>query len=329
VTVGVATLFRWNYSTDPAKFNLQSAAIIAADRMITAGDIQYEPFQSKLAAINHKTIVLVAGDYAIHSHAVKKTMETVDAAASPYQIAQFYGHQIQLLRRQEAEAVYLAPLGLNTDTFLAQQRELSEAFVTTITEQMQRHRAPEVEALVIGSSEGLTGIPYVQLYHIDTNGIVSCCDDVGFAAIGSGAWHAKSNLMQNGYTNGANYATALTAIYAAKKAADIAPGVGKDTDLYLVFKDGFVIVPNEAAATLAEIYETDVKQKQAQRSNAVALLQAFLNKPEAPQLDLRDEHKKSAEIIPGTDAQTNAEPAKPSAETALRNEARPTGQILN
>jgi len=297
--------------------------------MITAGDIQYEPYQSKLAAINQKTVVMIAGDYAIHSQAVKKTMQMADAAAPPERVAHIYGQQIQILKRQEAEAIYLAPLGLNIDTFMAQQKELSEYFVTTITEQLQRHRAPDVEALVIGSSVGFAGIPYVQLYHVDTNGIVSCCDDVGFAAIGSGAWHAKSNLMQNGYTNGANYATALTAIYAAKKAADIAPGVGTDTDLYLVFKDGFVPVPQETAAEMAEIYENDVRQKRVLRSTAIAQLQECLNKPAVPQLDLRDEHKKSAEIIPGTDAQTNEGSAKPSAETALRNEARPTGQSIN
>jgi hypothetical protein len=73
---------------------------------------------------------------------------------------------------------------------------------------------------------------------VDTGGSVNCCDDVGFAAIGIGAWHAKSRLMQGGYINNMFFAPALAVLYAAKKAAEIAPGVGRATDIQIVLREG-------------------------------------------------------------------------------------------
>ena len=46
------------------------------------------------------------------------------------------------------------------------------------------------------------------------------------------------SLMFAGYTNTTPFAPALCFAFGAKKAAEMAPGVGKDTDITLVFKSG-------------------------------------------------------------------------------------------
>jgi len=213
MTVCITTLFQWNYgsrhSARPAP-----AALVVTDRMITAGDVQYEPQQTKTAQITPHTLLVIAGDYSLHSQALKATFVNFreDRTASPEDIARFYARKIQEIKTREAEDLYLAPLGLNTDTFLAQQKEMAPHLASHLTEQMQSYRGEEVDALVIGSSGD-----YVQLYGIDSKGIISCFDDVGFAAIGSGAWHAKSRLMQAGYTNQTVFARAAALTFAAKK----------------------------------------------------------------------------------------------------------------
>jgi hypothetical protein len=80
-------------------------------------------------------------------------------------------------------------------------------------------------------------------------------NDVGFGAIGMGAWHAKSRLMQNGYVNTVVYAQALSAAYAAKKSAEIAPGVGKHTDMHLVLKEGINPIMPDYFDKLESLYE--------------------------------------------------------------------------
>ena len=70
MTVCVATLFYWNYGTLIAP-KPGIAAITASDQMITAYDVQYEPMQQKVAYITPKVLLLVAGDYATHSEAIR------------------------------------------------------------------------------------------------------------------------------------------------------------------------------------------------------------------------------------------------------------------
>lgn len=199
MTVCIAAGFLWNYGKlGPPRYG--RAAIVATDRMITAGDVKYEPMQRKRAEIFPGISILIAGDYAYHSAAIAATYTQAGKNASPENIATIYGQALQVVKRKEAEDLYLAPLGLNTDTFIAQQREMSDSFVATLREQMQNHRSEDVGAIVIG------GQTYgenraVRIFEVNTQGIVSCHDDVGFSAIGSGAWHAKSRLMQAGYVN--------------------------------------------------------------------------------------------------------------------------------
>jgi hypothetical protein len=169
---------------------------------------------------------------------------------APQDVALIYGQAMQAVRRRRAEDIYLAPLGLNTDTFLAQQREFSEGFADQITHQMQSYRDDQVEALVLANDAD-----DAHIYSLDERGVVSCLDDVRFAAIGSGSWHAKSRLMQWGYVNSTLFVPALAASFAAKKAAEVAPGVGAATDIYVLFKTGAEPLRPDVAVQLPELYE--------------------------------------------------------------------------
>ena len=233
MTVCIAVLCQWNYGTrdNPAP---APVAIVVSDRMITAGDVQYEPQQTKHANITPKILLVIAGD-SLHSQAIRKTAAHFKGSmtATPEDVATFYGRTIQALKLREAEDLYLAPLGLNSDSFLAQQKDMAPHFISLLTEQMQAYRGEEVDALVIGPREQ----DVVSIYGVDTKGMVTCHDDVGFAAIGNGAWHVKSRLMQFGYANSNVFSTALVISYAAKKVSELAPGVGTNTDIKIVFRD--------------------------------------------------------------------------------------------
>lgn len=151
MTVCIATLFRWNYAPlgQPPKHGI--AGFVASDRKITAGDIEYEPQQLKLSFITPRTVIMIAGDYAIHSEALRKLSKIVqnNAAFLPENVALQYGQQIQAIKRRYAEDLYLSPLGMNTDTFLSQQKEFSDGFVARITDQLQRYQGEPVEALIV------------------------------------------------------------------------------------------------------------------------------------------------------------------------------------
>jgi 20S proteasome alpha/beta subunit len=202
MTVCLATLLNWNYGTREAP-SVGKAALVMSDRKITAGDVEYEPNQQKIAIMpGRATLIAIAGEVSIHSEAIKRTYDqsTGITNASPYQIATFYGQAIQAIKRRQAEDLYLAPLGLNTDTFVAQQRDYSDKFVDRITDQLQQYNGADVEGLVVGCDG-----ERVHILQLDSRGNISAMDDIGFAAIGIGSWHARSRLMQSGYVNTHGY----------------------------------------------------------------------------------------------------------------------------
>jgi hypothetical protein len=88
VTVCIAGLFNWAYGnvsagTDP---DLGRSAILISDRMITAGDVQYEPQQRKSAQIAPNVSITIAGDFAIHSQAMKDVFTQLRGSQHPVRL---------------------------------------------------------------------------------------------------------------------------------------------------------------------------------------------------------------------------------------------------
>lgn len=67
-----------------------------------------------------------------------------------------------------------------------------------------------------------------------TDNQYTCNDSVGFSAIGIGSRHALSQLMLVGQSFTSSLPETVLAVYNAKKRAEIAPGVGRDTDMVSV-----------------------------------------------------------------------------------------------
>lgn len=306
MTVCVATLFQWNSAPKGAPYQWGSAAIIMTDRMITAGDVEYEPAQLKVSFMTDQTSILIAGDYSVHAQALHDTGRQLRTRtpATPNDIALMYGRAIQAIKQRQAEDIYLAPLRLNTDTFIAQQREMSDSFVSRITDQLQGYEGSEVGAIVVGSDED-----GVHLYEVDSKGIVDCFDAVGFAAVGIGAHHARTYLMQVGHTSAATFYPALGAAFSAKKFAELAPGVGKATDIHLVLQkhQAQPLLP-AVAAKLSELYAEFDAHHRDLRTEMIKRLDDWVQTPAEELID--DKPKGPAQTDASVDERASAPAAK-------------------
>jgi hypothetical protein len=69
--------------------------------------------------------------------------------------------------------------------------------------------------------------PHIYLVEDDN---IKCYDTYGYAAIGSGAFHARSQFINSNHSPADPAQTALYTVYLAKKRAEAAPGVGEHTD---------------------------------------------------------------------------------------------------
>jgi 20S proteasome alpha/beta subunit len=92
-----------------------SAVVGAADRMITAGDVEFEPPQTKIEVITSSIAIMIAGDIAVHVEILNELRGQVAAeiSATPTQwlsvknVANWYYEHFQRARNSRCEHAIL------------------------------------------------------------------------------------------------------------------------------------------------------------------------------------------------------------------------------
>lgn len=212
----------------------------ASDRMLTAGDIEFEPQQQKVDCITKSIAVMYAGDASSFVEVIKNVVRVVrdriqkepDNYWSVRDVAELHAQYYREICRHRAEQSVLEPRGLNMDSFIQSQRSLHSDFVRQISDELGVFSIPSVAAIYAGI-DNASGRPTAQLYVV-YNGNVVCQTLVGFAAIGIGADHAASEFMFAKHTPRKHLPETLILTYSAKKRAEAAPGVGEETDMVMV-----------------------------------------------------------------------------------------------
>ena len=245
----------------------------ASDRMMTSGDIEFEPkldsiakpelpspvglaFNSnaKIFALTTSIVVMTAGDSGLQSEIVQDLLSVVNSMIqqdkthwlSVKEVTDLYIEAYDRAKSRRSQKTIFAPFNLNATTFLDQSNKIASHIVAEITKQIQRFEsyfrdAHRIEAIITGvdTSIGSIGenLPSAHIYSVvkSVNGdFVTCCDSVGFAAVGSGARHAESQFMLAGHSPFSSQPETLLLTYLAKKRAEVAPGVGKGTDMFAI-----------------------------------------------------------------------------------------------
>jgi hypothetical protein len=213
--------------------------IAAADRMLTTGDIEHEPEQTKASWITPSTLILVSGDIPLQTEILRQVHAEVvarqdgDNLLAVGDIADLYVQCFNKVRMKRSENAILAPRGLTYDSFYSGQLTISQSVENQLIAEMFDFALPDVSAIVAGRDS--TG---GHLWLIDRGSFHNleavCRDDVGYIAIGIGYHHAQSQMLFARHTRFKSFAETLFLTYLAKKRAEVAPGVGSDTDMYVI-----------------------------------------------------------------------------------------------
>jgi hypothetical protein len=208
-----------------------------SDRMITSGDIQFEPPAQKVLFLTSSIAIMASGDLACHSEilseANREIQERVKANPDDWILVKdavdLYISERGKAKLKRSEADILSPLNLNRNTFLENQKMLDEGLVDKIAQELINYPIPDVSTIIMGVDRiGDSILPHIYTIH---NEYISCDDLIGFSAIGSGARHAESQFMLARHAWNRELSETLLLTYSAKKDAEIAPGVGVDSDM--------------------------------------------------------------------------------------------------
>jgi hypothetical protein len=226
--------------------------------MLTAGDVEFEPETSKIYSLSNSTAVMVAGDASLQIEILQSLFKFVGdrIRANPQEwvligdIAQEYQSVYQTIKARKAEMRILKPLGLSQNSFIARQGEMSSSVVESLTKEILNFEMPAIEAIICGV-DGTGAHMYVA-----SNSDVACRDAIGFAAIGVGFWHANSQFMFAEHNRTRPLPETLLLTYAAKRRAEVAPGVGEGTDMFSIGPDtgSFGTIPDSIIKDLSKIY---------------------------------------------------------------------------
>ena len=222
---------------------------LASDRMITTGDIEFEPQQPKIWQITTSIAVMTAGDMALQTeilHDVRADVQRrIDAEPKNWwkisDVTDLYARAYFRARSKRAERAILFPLGLDQNSYIAKSQQLPAQLNARIASDLINFEIPSVEAII-------TGIDNLGAHiFIVRDGEKSCHDNIGFATIGIGAGHAASHFMFQGHTRSRPVPETMFRTFAAKKRAEVAPGVGAETDMVIIgpqLGNYFLVYPN-------------------------------------------------------------------------------------
>jgi hypothetical protein len=252
VTVCIAATCRWLEGIP--------IAMGVSDRMLTSGDIQFMPPQTKINTITNSIYAMGSGDATIHGEVFPKVYARVADLVSKNptewarveDVADMYGEEMLRYKNKIIARLVLEPLGLTWQTFLSKQKDMSPDWLDSITDRILEYSSA---ARTIVAGLDATG---AHIYVVDGTGKVSCVDKVGFAAIGIGKRHAESEFMFSGHTPDSEFPDSLLRLYIAKKRAEVAPGVGPSTDMFVVpsLGKGFVTRDEELISGMPQLHDT-------------------------------------------------------------------------
>jgi hypothetical protein len=255
--------------------------VVAADRMYTSPpplNVEFESDEPKIEAFAPGIVVLPAGSTAIVTEILDaakaklqgKTSPAVPEAAEALRLA--YG----AVRLEKAEEQFALPLagqdfynlrttkGLTLAQYLQPQPGIYQAIVG----QMSQYNLG-TELLVAGIDA--RGAKIAAIGH---PGMLYWLDKLGYGAVGSGAIHALSTLNLSGQTRARDLYETMYWVYSAKEAAQVAPGVGRVTDLAVVEQGS---IRNTDKAVLDELMQMRSKAKALAPPNLGGLKTAYDN----------------------------------------------------
>lgn len=241
----------------------------AADRMITAGNVEFEvPTLSKersnapvlkVVRMNKHVTAMTSGDAGFQAEAIQRIFTNVvdsrkddkDRIVSSVRVAEFGQQYIEFCNARMLQATInlLAPCGLTPESFIEKQRTLSDEFVELIVTEIEKIRCNTGDDVIF------CGLDEIGPHILTCNGSGwTSSDAVGFAAIGSGAEHAESQLMLAEHNRDECFEDTALLTYIAKRRSQVSPGVGEQTDMFVIEPRGSFFLTHDQIEVLEKTY---------------------------------------------------------------------------
>lgn len=225
--------------------------VAATDHMITMGSLgQFEHTISKYKEINQNAIAMLSGIPLLFDDLIKMP----DNVSAYFEIKSQIKKNFKKKRNEIFQDHILDLYGISWKKF---QDLAIEAFPNTLIEEIMSKNTKfklNSSILLAGFDNEKAIISEISEYTF------ADFRDLNFHAIGSGSIQAVNTLMFQKHDKNDSLSSTIYDVYKAKRNAEVAQGVGKETELVILFKEaGCKTLTRESFMILNDIYNEEVK----------------------------------------------------------------------
>jgi hypothetical protein len=246
------------------------AVVVASDRMLSAPflTIEFDHPDAKIDLIGGRCVALTAGDALSVQDILVGGLGVAAQLQDPTVelIAQHVRNRFVEVRKRRINEMVLGPRGLDFDMFYA-------GGIQRLPPELAMFLDSQIQQAQLGSSIILAGVDAsgAHIFSVEDPGATACFDRLGYHSVGSGHRHALLTLVSKAQHKTTDLFTTMFNVFVAKKAAELAPGVGNATEMRVVTPQGVNIIGQEDIAKLEQIFAEDVKPKESTSEAILAM----------------------------------------------------------
>jgi hypothetical protein len=237
------------------------AVVVASDRMLSAPflTLEFDHPDAKIDEVSQTCVALTSGDALAAQDVLAEGAGMAGQLQKP--LITHFADQIRQkfveARRRVASEQVLEPRGMSFDEFY------QAGAINRLPGDLALLMDSQIQQLRLGVSVLLAGVDRAgaHIFAIEDPGTTSCFDRLGYHAIGSGHRHALLTLVGQNQHKSTGINRTVFNVYAAKRAAEAAPGVGTATEMRIITESGILQVEQATLALLAPIYAMHVNPK--------------------------------------------------------------------
>lgn len=246
------------------------SVVLAADRQITMPgfNFEYEHTEKKIDSLAGSHVMII-GDRLFGAELVRRAGAALgDGAHGVQEVAEALTTVFMDAHLRRAEHVILHPRGFKLSEFKERALMIPVATYQEIDKLLFNFGMGAVEFLIGGVDSSGGHIFRVHYDGVAGGDWLEWCDGTAFYASGGGASPATVSLALVGQNRDCSLSRTLYNVYAAKRDAEAAPGVGPTTDMLVVSSSGAKTVEASTLKSLGSLWET---KRQARRVTDIEL----------------------------------------------------------
>jgi len=229
--------------------NDTEAIVFATDHMVSLPIIgQFEMPVEKYKKINDNAIAMLAGESLLFNDIIDQCRNNCSFDQMKEKIRQkMFNIREERIQKQLLDTYKMTYV--NVMDLL--KNPLQNPYATNIIKFISEYTLSTL-ILLIGFRNN-----QAQIVEITENKIGEI-RDIGFDAIGSGGLQAMNTLLFQKHSKNNELSTTIYNVYKAKRNAEVAAGVGKETDMMILRESGLEKIDEDRVKILANIYEEEL-----------------------------------------------------------------------